>query len=281
MDGVVRPAVSADSGPITRLLRAADFVHLHADWRLPVDWIGRPGFLLHTSGTGTVDGCLAATADPTPAAWVRVAAFATAGDLRTGLDAMLSEAEAALRDAGVTQLAWLSSADWVDARLPPAGFAHLETIETYVATRWRMPDERLPRVSIRPVASHEFDALAALEVDTFEPLWRHSADALRLAWQQAISFDVVEWLGRIVGFQYSTRGRSDSGHLVRITVHPDVQGKAVGTALLAHAFDGYRRMGLRRVTLNTQTSNLPSQTLYHKFGFRPTGRRYPVWVKAL
>ena len=88
-----------------------------------------------------------------------------------------------------------------------------------------------------------------------------------VCWHQSLRFDVAEIDNRIVAFQYSTRSDSRSAHLVRITVHPDVQGQGVGTALLNSAFTQLQHSGYRFISLNTQIGNLPSQTLYHKFSF--------------
>jgi len=74
----VRVANSGDKRAIIRLIRGAPFCHIHADWRLPVDWLGWPEFLLYEGNDkdGDLVACLAATADPLPAAWVRIAAAA-------------------------------------------------------------------------------------------------------------------------------------------------------------------------------------------------------------
>jgi ribosomal-protein-alanine N-acetyltransferase len=277
----IRVANSADFGSINQLLQSTEYLHLHADWRLPVDWIGSPGFLLNVAKNGRPDACLIATPDPLPAAWIRLAAFASSATINTVFEPLLAQAEAVLRGQGVNRLAWLSSAEWTDTLLPTTGFCKIEEIETYTTTDLVTPSGALPRIHIRPAKLDDFPVLAELEVDAFDPLWRHSADALRRGWQQAIQFDIAEWQGRVVGFQYSTRSHARNVHLVRITVHPDMQGKGIGTALLTQAIQSFKRSGIRSVSLNTQIGNLPSQTLYHKFGFRPTGQRYPIWAKTL
>lgn len=277
----IRPATSADSGVITRLLQNARYLHLHADWRLPVDWIGTPGFVVHTTKPGMIDSCISAAADPLPAAWVRLAALSTESQLQTVFGRLLETVMSTLREQGVSQLAWLSSAEWVDAQLPQFQFEQVEAIETYVATKLVRPNGATPDVHIRPVQLSDFPILATLEADAFAPLWRHSADALRLGWQQSMRFDVAEIDNRIVAFQYSTHTQARSAHLVRITVHPDLQGAGVGTALLSYTFEQLQQSGYQTISLNTQIGNLPSQTLYHKFGFRPIGQRYPIWARPV
>ncbi|MCO5194842.1 MAG: GNAT family N-acetyltransferase [Anaerolineae bacterium] len=277
----LRPAATADSGVITRLLQSACYLHLHADWRMPVDWIGTPGFLVHTSQHGVIDACLGAAADPLPTAWVRLAALSTESQLGGVFGLLLENVVTALREQAVSQLAWLSSAEWVNAQLPHSAFEQVDEIETYAATKLITLNGTARNIRIRPVELADFPKLATLEAIAFDPIWRHSADGLRLGWHQSLRFDVAEIDNRIVAFQYSTRSDSRSAHLVRITVHPDVQGQGVGTALLNYAFTQLQHSGYRFISLNTQIGNLPSQTLYHKFGFRPTGQRYPIWARQL
>ena len=89
-DGL-RVAAKSDAGAVLRLMQTAVYTHLHADWHLPGDWIGSPSFVVvpkpdAPSGShsltavlfqkhGEMLACLAATPDPLPAAWVRVAAI--------------------------------------------------------------------------------------------------------------------------------------------------------------------------------------------------------------
>ena len=66
-----------------------------------------------------------------------------------------------------------------------------------------------------------------------------------------------------------------------MTVDPRFQGSGVGTQLLARAFEGYRQKGIQHISLNTQADNQPSQKLYKRFGFQPSGQKFPVWVVNL
>jgi RimJ/RimL family protein N-acetyltransferase len=50
---------------------------------------------------------------------------------------------------------------------------------------------------------------------------------------------------------------------------------------MAAAMESYIRLGIRRITLNTQEDNLASHKLYEKFGFRRLGDRIPLWVKNI
>jgi ribosomal protein S18 acetylase RimI-like enzyme len=291
----VRAAEKADAGAITRLLRRAPFVHMHADWRLPGDWLGSPGFVVlpeqavaEGNGRSPVHpflfpqndlyGCLIATADPLPAAWVRAAAVIESQEM---LAALLAHAMTALRETAVTELCWLVIRDWPNTWLPDLGFYQANAIETYVKDdKWLPEVTAVPHLIIRPAQLADMPALEKIETAAFAPMWRHSAETFALAGQQALCFDVAEIAGEIVGFQLSSRTNMGA-HLVRLTIDPQVQRQGVGSAILTHAIRTYWQHGLHHVSLNTQLDNGPSQFLYRKFGFRPTGQTFPVWSYSL
>lgn len=291
----VRMAEKGDSGAITRLLRRVPYAHIHADWRLPADWLGMPGFVVlpepdYDAGNGrspankfllpqtSLLGCLAAMADPPPAAWVRVAAVV---DTRDILAAMLARVADVLRETAVTELCWLATRSWPNTWLPEFGFYQVNAIETYFKDDMWLPEgTAVPHLKIRPAQLTDMAVLERIETAAFEPMWRHSAETFVLASRQALCFDVAEINGQIVAFQLSTR--TDVGaHLVRLTVDPRVQRQGIGSAVLAHAIQTYHRHGLRQVSLNTQADNISSQILYRKFGFYPTGQHFSVWLLPL
>jgi ribosomal protein S18 acetylase RimI-like enzyme len=286
----VRAAATSDQVVLTQLLRTAPVTHLHVDWQMPGDWLGEPGFVVAErrdvrqrtwwSTATPLDGCLAVIADPLPAAWIRVAAVAAGAEPLPLLAHMLNEATTSLRRQGVTELGWLPMATWTNRWLPELGFNRVNEVQTYLKKDTIIPPMPESDVLVRPVEAEEMDVLAAIEAEAFEPLWRHSAQTLAIAWRQAISFDVAFLNGRLVGFQYSALGERGA-HLCRITVHPAAQRQGVAGALLKQALHGYCRRGLRQVTLNTQADNHASKRLYEKFGFAATDQRYPLWRMLL
>lgn len=290
----IRVATRNDAGAILRLLQTAVYTHLHVDWHLPGDWIGSPSFVVMPQANQQTNtqsltaklfqnqhklaACLAATADPLPAAWVRVAAINQTPQIGEFLAQMVAQIIPALRQQGVSQLAWLTVEDWPHPWLPKLGFYTASQIETYVKEDRAVPAApKVPGLTIRQVYSTDFEALARLEEASFTPIWRQSANGLAVARPQSLSFDVALYDDEIVGYQLSAK--TDLGaHLVRLTVHPERQGLGIGSALLGHAFTHFHRQGLYAVSLNTQVENEASQKLYLKFGFRPNRQRLPVWV---
>lgn len=288
-----RIAQKSDAGAITELLRWASFGHLHVDWHMPTDWLGTDGFVVQEEaddpteqpslttalfGTGPrLEACLAVAADPPPAAWVRVAAVRDSMRPLAVLGRMLEMIRPYLLQSGANRLAWLPLDDWPTTWLSELGFAPISAIVGFERYGGEIPAVVLPAgVSIRPVRATDMETLAAIEAAAFEPIWRHSAEALRLAQQQSLSFDVAVLDGVPVGFQFSTRG-TRGAHLARMTVDPVHQRRGIGAALLARAMESYRRAGLRMMTLNTQVDNYPAQALYRRFGFVSTRQEWPIW----
>ena len=293
----IRIASRSDAANIMDLLQFATRRHIHVDWYLPTDWIGAKTFLVQVQTEVGSDvptltnrlfdpkidlqAAMAITAEPLPAAWVRLAAVKndldSKGTIKTLMDPILVQ----LKEAGVTAIGWLAIESWPNQWLGELGFVHETDIVTYRKTDVTIPKARADQaVEIRPVETGDFERLAEIEKLAFTPLWRHSADALKKAQSQAFSFDVAVFADHVVGFQLSARGQHGV-HLARLTVDPSFQGQGIGFSLLSHAFAGYHKSGLYEVSLNTPANNQASKILYEKFGFVATQDIFPVWVMNL
>lgn len=292
----VRIAKKSDAPAITRLLNAARLTHYHVDWRRPVEWLGDGGFVVIPDVMDSATeaqmpsllppreqllACLAVTADPMPAAWVRLTAVSPQLDPHMALTEMFAVVVEHLRKTAVTEVGWLVLDPWALPYLPELGFEQLTVIETYEKHNLDLPKIRpVPDLLIRPVENGDFEGLAELETAVFEPLWRFSKETLMIARRDAVSFDVAMLGDRLVGYQISSGGRFGA-HLVRLTISPDLQGRGIGTAIFGHAIEEYQRRGYQHVTLNTQVDNDASHHLYNKFGFSASGEQMPLWVMPL
>ena len=87
---------------------------------------------------------------------------------------------------------------------------------------------------------------------------------------------VAESKEGIVGYQFTT-GHGPRAHLARLAVHPKLQGHGVGRALLSICSATLTRMGIRRLSVNTQSDN-SFPKFYKKMGFIRTGEEYPVYT---
>ncbi len=283
----IRPATGADRGELFRLLREATFVHVHSDWYLPSDWLGTPAFVIServhsANNSGEILSCMAAAADPMPAAWMRIVALRNIDSPEQNLTEMFQAVLPRLRSQGIDQLAWMPGRFWPQQWFKMLGFEKKNWITTFVKEKIEAPARLDGNVKIRPVTVGDLPKLAKLEVNAFEPLWRHSAHGLRLAMHQAVSFQVALIDGHQVGFQYTVPGQQpDSVHLARITVDRPRQSQGIGTALMAAALNDYRRAGATSVSLNTQIDNYPSHRLYRRFGFKRINDDIPLWAMKL
>ncbi len=120
----VRVATRSDAAAIQKLLQTAVYSHLHVDWYLPGDWIGDPGFVVVPKqedekltsrlfgARPSLRACLAASPDPAPAAWIRVAAIGNEEPAEPILKAMVELAAQNLKKAGVNGISrsnlWLT-----------------------------------------------------------------------------------------------------------------------------------------------------------------------------
>ncbi|MFO0937626.1 MAG: GNAT family N-acetyltransferase [Gemmataceae bacterium] len=60
---------------------------------------------------------------------------------------------------------------------------------------------------------------------------------------------------------------NNEGEIQNLSVLASERGKGIGSGLLMHGLEGFRRAGCSRVVLEVSASNLPAIRLYRKFGF--------------
>jgi len=115
----------------------------------------------------------------------------------------------------------------------------------------------------------QFKGLLELDHQSFPWLWWNSADEfVEYAGAPGVEIDVGhDETGRIVAYTGTTRFRT-WGHLDRIAVAPDLQGRGIGKAALDWAVMKLARSGAKRVGLSTQARNTRSRRLYESYGFR-------------
>ena len=290
----IRQATEQDRSALVHLWQTASYAHVHAEWQMPIDWLGVPGFVVWEEPARRfliwsrqvemeLRACLAVVADPLPAAWVRLAAAASTTGLIDTLQQLLTAAWPALAAQGITQLGWLVMDPLAPNWLTELGFTPLVDLITYMKVLDYAP---LPpgneAVEIRPVRDEELAQIAALDAAAYDPLWRYSAASLALARPQSLDFNVALLEGEIVGSLFSMAGGSHhSAHLVRLTVSPQAQGQGVGRSLMNQFLHQCRQRGFDHISLNTQMDNIPSQKLYTLYGFHTLSERVAVWHRPV
>jgi len=204
--------------------------------------------------------------------------------------AAVRESEALLRaltershDAGIELVLMLEVDERRSARsLQRAGFSHVEQVVTYELDRRDAPRvERSRNLVFIPADVRDPSIVAALvEIDhaAFPWLWWNSAEEFRLyADLPGVEMYLALEDGRPIAYTGFTLFPG-WGHLDRIAVRPDIQGRGYGSATLAFTADTLFSRGCRRIGLSTQETNIRSRRLYEHFGFRRTpGHDYDLY----
>jgi len=159
------------------------------------------------------------------------------------------------------------------ARYERAGLEMLEEVITYELGAVRQPWSGSDHIGLVRV---EADDVAAIDLVTnidqvsFPWLWRNNRAEFDVYVQTpGVEIWLVETDDEPVGY-FGVTLFPAWGHLDRIAVVPEQQGKGFGLETLGLAIDTMRKRGARRVGLSTQRTNRRSQRLYEQFGFERT-----------
>lgn len=180
----------------------------------------------------------------------------------------------------VRGLACLSGATWLSETLSTYGFQTREYVITYGWDAKPLAIAGNTAVTVEPIHYEEIEAIAAIDQRIFAPVWHKPRAEMEYILGRANYFVVAKREKRIVGYCWSEQDGTH-GHLTRLGVAEDWQGKGVGTRLLTEALVEMMRAGVTWVTLNTQASNWRARRLYEHYGFRRVGQAMPLLWKDL
>lgn len=278
----IRAATEEDRRHLANLIHFEANVHRHLDWRPPLDWLGYQPYLT-IERNGKFLAALACPPDPPGVAWIRLFAVSSGLSVGKAWDQLWSAAREELLDTyqGELLAAAIPLQGWFRSLLEKSDFSLMHRV---VVLAWQrnedIPEERPSEFHVRPMNFDDLSAVEAVDAASFSMVWQNSRPCLEMAYQQAAIASVVEGPSGLVGYQISTAGPM-GGHLARLAVHPDYQGRGIGYALLRDLLLQFRRRGVQTVTVNTQHDNKASMALYEKVGFRRTGEEYPVYQYEL
>ncbi len=276
LDFRIRPAEPADGKSLAALVHNSTYIHRHLDWRSPLEWIGTRPFLA-AEYKGRIIAALACPPDPAHVAWIRLFASTHADLLGETWQILWEAAQAELAGGGGFTVPVIVLQEWMRPLLTANGFTSRQ--EIVMLERDQPPSEagNLPEgMNLRAMQAGDLAAVAGVDAAAFEPVWQNSLDALSRAMPQAAQATVAETGYGIVGYQITTRNPFGA-HLARLAVHPGVQRQGVGRALVDDLIRRLAQTGIRRLTVNTQSDNRTSLSLYARTGFVETGERYPVY----
>jgi len=272
----IRFAKESDKKKLSELVHFEALVHRHLDWRAPLDWIGYRPFLIAEFNSEAV-AALACPPDPPEIAWIRLFAIASGTDPAEAWGMLWNCAHSELSRVGNTIIAAIPIHDWFQDLLVKSGF---KLVNRVVMLLWerntQLVFDRQLSVNIRSMELKDIPAIEQVDREAFGALWHNSTSSLEIAFRQAAIATVVEMARQVIGYQISTATQL-GGHLARLAILPEFQGKGIGTQLLNHLLIDFERRGALQVTVNTQQDNYASLSMYQKVGFNPTGESFPVY----
>lgn len=161
--------------------------------------------------------------------------------------------------------------DWLGAVLIAHEFLPYRYLYSYDKFDHSIPAPGNQQMTVRPVdlsnpRGKDMQALLAIEELCFEDLWRYDSTAFTDILVTHPYFVVAELNSQVVGYQFNAID-GDYGYLIRIAVHPAVNGRGIGVRLMAEAVNFFAQARVSRIMLNTQQDNVRAHRLYEWFGF--------------
>lgn len=276
INSLVRTADLNDHQQLSNLIFFETHLHRHLDWRSPLEWLGAPFYWALEEGR-QITAALACPTEVEGIAWVRLFVYARHWSPDNAWALLWSTAREEVAHRGGATVAAIAIQGWFQQVLAASDFENRQQI---VMLEWQY----------QPWASHEADGIhirRMMEADlpevvktdnaSFHQLWHNSLETLQHAFSQSLFTTVAENADGIIGYQLTT-GHGQRAHLARLAVHPAVQGHGAGRALLSDLFAKLTSTGIVRLSVNTQSDNTASLSLYKKMGFNRTGEEYPVYT---
>ena len=274
----VRRARAEDYQQIANLIFYEANAHRHLDWRSPLEWIGSSNYWV-LEENGRITAALACPEDPPDVAWLRIFAYHPHLSASEAWSALWEAAHSeVLRLNPQTQVTSIVVKQWFQNLLLSSGFELKQNIILLQIVHENIRSFSAPRgFRIRPMQEDDLPVVTKVDLEAFGWFWHNTLDSLKRARMQAVNATVAEDDTGIIGYQLST-GNPLGAHLARLAVRPEAQGRGVGTALVSDLIQSLGASQLSRLSVNTQSDNFTSLSLYKKLGFMHTGESFPVLV---
>jgi ribosomal protein S18 acetylase RimI-like enzyme len=276
---LVRPADPSDHQQLSNLIFFESRLHRHLDWRTPLEWLGAPFYWALDEG-GQITAALACPEERAGIAWMRLFVYTGRWSAENAWNMLWSTAREEIAQKGGAKVAAIAIQSWFQDILAVSGFENRQQI---VMLEWRgfasrtSVVQRAGGIRIRKMMTDDLPQVEKTDAASFDPLWQNSLETLRRALNQALYATVAENETGIIGYQLATGG-GQRAHLARLAVHPAGQGKGAGRALLSDLFTYITYAGIPRLSVNTQSDNQASLSMYQRMGFVRTGEQYPVYT---
>jgi ribosomal protein S18 acetylase RimI-like enzyme len=275
----VRPADPGDHQQLSNLIFFESRLHRHLDWRSPLEWLGAPFYWALEEG-GQITAALACPIEAVGIAWVRLFVFTGRWSAESAWHLLWAAARQEIARAGGAKVAAIAIQPWFQDVLSASDFENRQQIVMLEWHGFASQPHTLHQgsgINIRKMTADDLPQVEKTDAASFDPLWQNPLETLQRAFAQALYATVAENESGIIGYQISTGG-GQRAHLARLAVHPAIQGKGAGRALLSDLFRYITYAGIARLSVNTQSDNQASLSLYQRMGFVRTGEQYPVYT---
>jgi len=272
----VRPAGLNDHQRLSNLIFFESRSHRHLDWRSPLEWLGDKFFWAAEEGT-QITAALACPEETDGIAWVRLFVHSGYWSADNAWTVLWNTAREDIARAGGAKVAAIVQLSWFQKVLEMSGFENRQSIVMLEWSYQPWTAREADDVHIRKMTEADVPIVTDVDGASFSPLWHNSQETLHRALKQSLFATVAEDARGVIGYQITT-GSGSRAHLARLAVHPSIQGRGVGRALLGNLFDQLVRNGYLKLTVNTQSDNQTSLKLYQRMGFLRTGEAYPVYT---
>lgn len=266
---------------ILSLMFYSRHTHTHLDWYKAGQWLDLEG---NTVGLAfhqdTLVGVLGISSPLNEAVWLRLVVIAQGYDQAMILSFLWENLRPVLIANQLKKAAVLVINPWLTPFMPALGFQYLEKVITMHRAPQELPPPPQSNISLRNGYLEDIHGIVHIDHSAFAPPWQMSTTDIRLSQRQAASCTLAIYNNQIIGYEIATRHHT-AGHLARLAVHPQVQGKQVGQVLLYNVLSRFMQRGVKGMTVNTQESNIRSQRLYERFGFIRNGFDLEVWEMDL
>ncbi len=119
--------------------------------------------------------------------------------------------------------------------------------------------------AIRAAQSRDLPRVLEIESRCFPRQWNESQFLPALRDLFLVYEEDAEILGFIIACACPVARRAV---IMRVAVHPEVQGRGIASRLMAQALDDLREKNIRTVDLDVEIPKTDVKRLYEKFGFR-------------
>ena len=280
----VRLLTSNDLPLVQRLLNTSEFIYQ----RFTLEEL--PMLLKHYPAVGMFNGdsmsgfLLTQTVNP-PSAWIGGfgVSWTASREYISILETLLEQLTKHLIKRGVRYLYYSGNdiqQDWLRDILIARSFTLHRLLYSYDKYNYNVPSTGNPDVKLRSVEKRDIPALLAIEEACFEDFWRYDAHSFEDIAATHPYFVVAELNSNVVGYQFNAL-EDEFGYLIRIAVHPSLNGQGVGVRLMCEAITFFQQAHILRIMLNTQDDNMRAHRLYEWFGFVRINQTGFVLRKAL